>query len=225
MAKPDLVKEMNAYYARHAPYHDGCMGYTDNTSMEKLLAPIIKHIEPFIDGRDVLEIACGTGNWTQVLAERAGSVLATDINAPVIEIAQLKSYMNMRVRFEIADAYALGEVDGTFNAAFAADWWSHIPRSMITAFVEGLHNRLRPGANVVFIDMLPRPELELELYHRDDEGNLVRQRRLPDGSEFHVVKNFPTEKELKDIFNGIANNIEYYEDLPLKRWVLTYTLK
>ena len=34
-----------------------------------------------------LEIACGTGNWTQVLGKRAGNVLTTDINELMLDIA------------------------------------------------------------------------------------------------------------------------------------------
>ena len=219
-----LIEQMNAYYKKHAPWHDECMSYTGNAKMEKLLAPIIECCEEYITGKEVLEIACGTGNWTQVLAKRARSVLATDVNETVLEIARKKSFSNDKVAFQVADAYSLNAVDGIFNVAFAADWWSHIPKSAISIFLESLHGKLCPGARVIIIDMSFR-DIFAQDYYLDEEGNAIYKRRLPNGQEFEVVKNFPTPKELLDIFNGIVNDIEYREFDSLKRWLLTYTTK
>jgi len=219
-----LIEQMNAYYKLHAPLHDGCMNYTGNAKMEKLLAPIIGCCEEYVTDKNILEIACGTGNWTQVLAKRARSVLATDVNETVLEIARTKSYSSDKIEFQVADAYSLNTIDGTFNAAFAADWWSHIPKSAISVFLKSLHGKLCPGARVIIIDMSFR-DIFARDYYLDEEGNAIYKRRLSNRQEFEVVKNFPTEKELIDIFYGIANDIEYREFNSLKRWMLTYTTK
>ncbi len=223
MRDKELIRHMNAYYARCAPLHDDLMGYIDNERMEELLAPIIKRFERYLIDRDVLEIACGTGNWTQVLSKRACSVLATDINSSVLKIAKKKNYPRGKVTFKIADAYALRKLEGKFTTAFAADWWSHIPRSMIPAFVKGLHARLVKGAKAILVDMLPSESLDRMFSHYDEEGNLIHKRSLPDGKEFYVVKNFPTKKELREVFKGLVKDFDFYQHLPLKRWMLTYT--
>lgn len=225
MDKNNLIEQMNAYYQKRAPLHDKFMGYSTNVKMEELLAPIIRHFEEYMTGKDVLEIACGTGNWTQVLAKRARSVLATDIKKSVLEIARTKSYMGGKVIFKVADAYALETVNGKFNAAFAVDWWSHIPKSMISAFVKGLHRKLHTGARVIFIDMLPSESLDRMFSHYDKEGNLIHKRSLPDGQEFYVVKNFPAKIELMDVFDSIAEDIEFHEYSSLRRWMLSYRMK
>jgi len=225
MQKRSIIEQMNAFYEKQAPLHDKLMGYTDNARMEQLLAPLIKRFENCIAGQEVLEIACGTGNWTQVLAKRTRSVLATDISPAALDIARSKSYGNTEVTFRIADAYALENVPGTFTAAFAADWWSHIPKSNIVQFVEGVHRKLCTGAKVVFIDMMPSESLDRMFSHYDNEANLIHKRTLPDGQQFYVVKNFPTEEELRDVLDGLADDIEYYEHWSLRRWVLTYTFK
>jgi ubiquinone/menaquinone biosynthesis C-methylase UbiE len=223
MQAKELIQQMNTYYARRAPLHDNLMGYTDNARMEELLAPIIKRLERYLIDQEVLEIACGTGNWTQVLAKRARSVLATDINSSVLEIAKRKSYPKGKVTFKLADAYALQKIEVKFTTAFAADWWSHIPKSMIPSFIESLHTKLHKGARVIFIDMLPSESLDQMFSHYDKEGNLIHKRSLPEREEFYVVKNFPTEKELKEVFKGLVKDFEFYQYLPLKRWMLTYT--
>jgi len=225
MSVADLIKEMNEYYMENVHYHDECMSYTDNLAMEKLLGPIIERIEDFIIDKDVLEIACGTGNWTQVLSKRARSVVATDINEAYLKQAKKKPYQKDNAVFKVADAYTLDSIDGKFNLAFASDFWSHIPKSKIKEFIETLHSRLSPGSKVIMLDMLRKPELDKMFSHIDEEGNVIQKRTLPNGKEYKVVKNFPTEKELLNYLKGYAINVNYYEDRKLLRWVLIYAMK
>jgi len=191
--------------------------------MEVLLGPMIALFEEYVRDKDVLEIACGTGNWTQVLARRARSVTATDVNDSVLAIARGKPLTDKRVTFRVADAYTLDGVDGLFDVAFAADWWSHIPKAMILPFLEVLHRRLRDDARVVFLDMMPCDVFESEEVCYDDDGNRISTRTVPDGSQFRVVRNFPDEQELRSVLDQVARRIEYLEHLPLRRWLLTYT--
>jgi 2-polyprenyl-3-methyl-5-hydroxy-6-metoxy-1,4-benzoquinol methylase len=222
MVSDDLVDQMNEYYSRRAPWHDCYMGYKDNQSMETLLAPVIRWFERYVEGMDVLEIACGTGNWTQVLARRARSVTATDVNRSVLEVARQKRYASGSVKFELADAYKLDRLRGTYSAAFAADWWSHIPKRLIPVFLGALCGRLRPGSRVIIVDMLPARNLTYLGTHLDDDGNTIHSRKLPGGQEFEIVKNFPDEQELVSSVEDFGRDIEYRAHDPLRRWMLTF---
>jgi demethylmenaquinone methyltransferase/2-methoxy-6-polyprenyl-1,4-benzoquinol methylase len=222
--KPDeLVRRMNEYYAGRAPLHDAYMGYKDNTSMEELLGPIIRWFEAHVEGADVLEVACGTGNWTQVLARRARSVTATDVNRSVLDLAEGKSYASDRVSFKVADAYALEGLDRSFTAAFAADWWSHIPKSRIPVFLGAVCGKLLPGSRVIIVDMLPTRNLTYLGTHRDEEGNLIHPRKLSSGETYEVVKNFPTEQELAACVKGFGRDMVYLNHDGLRRWGLIFT--
>ena len=225
MSVEDLIKEMNEYYGDRVPFHDEYMSYTDNLSMEKLLGPIIQRVEKDIKGKDVLEIACGTGNWTQVLSKRARSVVATDIHEAYLVQAKRKPYQKDNVVFKVADAYALDGIDRKFNLAFASDFWSHMPKSKIKSFIKTLHSKLLPGSKVIMIDIMPRPELDRKFFsHMDEEGNVIQKRILPNGKVYHVVKNFPTKKELVDCLKDYCITVKHYEDTELLRWVLSYTV-
>lgn len=211
---------MNSYYSRRARFHDEYMNYTGNAAMEKLMAPLISIVGPHIENKEILEIACGTGNWTEVLTRRARTVLATDAFDEYLQIARTKEYPEGVVTFKKCDAYRLNEIQDQFSAAFSADWFSHIPRQLIPKFLRGLNERLLPGSPIIIIDMLSRPELEAEFSHLDIDGNRICRRTLPDGGAYLVVKNFPSEVELRTCLDGFATDFEFFEDSALKRWVL-----
>jgi hypothetical protein len=70
--------------------------------------------------------------------------------------------------------------------------------------------------------MMTRKEFEDENVYYDSDGNRVSLRTLPDGSEYEVVKNFPSKKDLFAILKGSGNDLSYLEFETLKRWMITY---
>jgi ubiquinone/menaquinone biosynthesis C-methylase UbiE len=54
----------------------------------------------------VLELACGTGRWTEILADVAGHVIAVDINEAMLEQARDRPGRG-KVTFVQADALDL----------------------------------------------------------------------------------------------------------------------
>lgn len=213
---------MIVYYDKHAPWHDECMSYTDSEQMEQLLRPVVETVIPHIAGRNVLEIACGTGNWTEILAKRANSVFAIDSSPAVLNIAAKKLARLKNVILKEADAYTLEGINGPFDVAFASDWWSHMPVLSIRPFLDNLYKRLGKESRVIFIDMMMREVFENETAYHDADGNRVSLRTLPDGGEFEVIKNFPSKNDLLTVLKGSAKDIHYLEFEPLKRWMLTY---
>jgi demethylmenaquinone methyltransferase/2-methoxy-6-polyprenyl-1,4-benzoquinol methylase len=174
-------------------------------------------------GHDVLEVACGTGYWTQVISESAGSILATDINETVLAIARGKTYSNSNVQFQIADARTLADVGRNFTAGFAGFWWSHIPLASLPTALAAFHAKLLPGSPVVFLDNKYVEGNSTPVTRRDSDGNTYQKRKLGDGGEFEVLKNFPDESELhRNVGKSAANvtliEFKYY-------WCLCYTLR
>lgn len=220
-----IVRETTAYYDRRAPWHDTYMSFTTLEAMESRLAPIVKVVATCVEGRDVLEIACGTGNWTLALSRRARSVTAIDSSPGSLEIAGTKLAETDNVTLLCADAYNLPESLGRFDAAFASDWVSHVPGSLLPAFMNGLHQHLEPVSRVIFVDMTSRPELEVDFAGLDIEGNRRSRRRLPDGTVFEILKNYPSPDELTRLVGASATDVAYLEFPELHRWLLRYRLK
>ncbi len=222
----DTTSEETArYYAARAPEYDLSAGYLTH-DRETLRVAKKRRLQQIFRGHDVIEIACGTGYWTAVLAETAKSVVGIDVNPEMISRAQSRCERFPHVKFRLADAYSLGPEAGTFTAAFAVWWWSHVPVSRVGAFLRSLHRRLIPGAPVLFSDQLeyvvPRVDGMASQRHEDAHGDTIERRVLADGREYDIVKNFPTEQELVSALSGFGSDIQYREWPGEKHWELTY---
>ena len=220
----ELIEEMNRYYEAHAPWHDACMDYETIEGMEELLKPVIETVARVIDGKNVIEVACGTGNWTQVLGKRAKFVTAIDISPTALSIAQQKLLDFGNVSLIQRSAYELHEIQGFFDVFFAADWWSHIPMGMFPLFLESVISKLKPGSKAVFLDMSFRQHFKQEHCSYDSDSNRISIRKLPNGSEFKVVKNFPNETELRRILAPFVKKVDYLEFDSLQRWMVTFEI-
>ncbi|MDE3000646.1 MAG: methyltransferase domain-containing protein [Gemmatimonadota bacterium] len=222
----DATSEETArYYAARAPEYDLSAGYLTH-DRETLRVAKKKRYQKLFRGHDVLEIACGTGYWTEVLAETAKSVVGIDVNPEMIDRAQSRCGHLPHVKFRLADAYNIGPEAGTYTAGFAVWWWSHIPRARVGEFLQSIHRRLIPGALVVFSDQLeyvvPRVDGMATQRHEDSNGDTIERRILSDGREYDIVKNFPTEQELVSALCGFGSDIQYREWPEELHWELTY---
>lgn len=211
---------MVEYYARRASEYERIYHKPERQADLQCLRAIMQHT--FADRR-VLEIACGTGYWTEIIAHTAASVLATDINEEVLAVARAKPIPAGKAVFRRDDVYALAPMPEKFDAGLAAFWWSHIPRARWRGFLESFHRHFAPGARLVFIDNVYVAGSSTPLARTDAEGNTYQTRRLDDGTAHDVLKNFPTPEELRRAVESLATDI-HIECLAYF-WVLSYVPK
>lgn len=171
-------------------------------------------------GQSVLEVACGTGYWTQGMAEAATSIIAVDNVAEVLEVARQKRIDESKVTFVKADAYDLAPLVGSFSMALVAFWWSHIPKEKIPQFLRSLHGPLTHNSLVVLVDNKYVPGSSTPITEWDSSGNTYQTRTLSDGSEYRILKNFPKETELRDSVESYAEDFDYKELDYF--WIATY---
>jgi len=187
------MDEQARYYARRAPEYER---FYDKPERQADLSILRGRIAGLFAGRRVLEIACGTGFWTAVIAPAAREVTALDINEEVLALAREKPLPPGRVEFVQADAYALPDLGRRHDGVFAGFWWSHVPLARLDAFLEGAVRAAAPGAMLAFLDGRYVEGSSTPIARRDADGNNWQHRRLEDGAEFDVVKNYPGESEL-----------------------------
>lgn len=178
-------------------------------------------VPAFAAGRRVLEVACGTGYWTRDLATRAASVTASDLSPEVLALARARQPAGDPVQFVRADAYALGEVAGAFDAAFVGFWVSHVLRRDLRRFLDGLHRRLSPGSLAMLIDSRYVEGSNWPVTRTDREGNTYQRRRLNDGTLHEVLKNFLTPAEVRDAIAAAGGSRPAVHELTYY-WYATY---
>jgi len=220
MGKTKNVINLEAYYTRRANEYEDIYKRPERQNNLRSLESILRSL--FRD-RHVLEIACGTGYWTQYIAKSASTIVATDISKEVLNLAKSKNYQSCSVTFQQTDAYSMEKVGDNFNAGFCGFWWSHIPLTRRTQFLEIFHSKLNPGALVVMIDNNYVEGSSTPVSRKDEEGNTYQVRKLKDGTRYEVLKNFPEESNLHNFFEKVGeniqiNNLTYY-------WLLKYNLK
>lgn len=218
----ETIAKVTAFYSNHAPYFHQ-VAYADGHSEWKH-ARLKEAYRAAFAGHAVLEIAAGSGYWTEAVASTAKHVLATDVHENLVAVIRQRLQALPNVGCQVADAYSLAGVAGSFTAAFAQYWWSHIPKRKLQGFLDTLHAKLQPGALVFFSDDL--------LYHiegmtrrTDDYGDIHERRPMRDGTHAETLKNFPTEQELIQLLEGVADDITYQEYEPEHIWTLSYRLR
>ena len=210
---------MRRYYARRAAYYERVYHKPerqhDLRAMEAWLAGAFA-------GRQVLEVACGTGWWTPHGARDAASWLATDLNSETLAVAQARP-MPASVSFATVDAYTLAGLDRQrFDAAFAGCWWSHVPLQTLAGWLQTLHELLEPGARVAFLDNSFVQTSSTPISRRDKAGNTNQNRTLDDGSVHEVLKNFPSAASATAMLGPRARQVQWLDHVHY--WVLSYEL-
>ncbi len=178
-------------------------------------------LQELLSGTSLLEIACGTGYWTERLAPVCKNIHATDINEAVLEIARSKEYGLTPVCFETVDFFD-SQLDGNYDAVFGGFILSHITYETLSAFFRRLEELVPSGGTIVLIDNLYVEGNSHPIVKTDEGGNTYQQRQLRDGSVHLVLKNFHAEEVLIDVLQGKANEIraielEYFRILHYKK--------
>ncbi|MFX1310416.1 MAG: class I SAM-dependent DNA methyltransferase [Promethearchaeota archaeon] len=215
----DVEKDIQQYYANRAKEYDLTYQRPERQDDLKKICSLLKKL---LHGHHVLEIACGTGYWTKIIASVAKSITATDINNEVLQIARNKLINSKKVAFIHDDSYSLKKIQGKFTAGFAFSWWSHILISKLKDFLNVLHSQLQPGALVIFIDNCHTEGSSIPISHMDRDGNTYQIRKLQDGREYEILKNFPTRETFEEILRKKVKDLEI--EFLTYFWIVTYNI-
>ncbi|MER7724676.1 class I SAM-dependent methyltransferase [Streptomyces sp. NPDC096323] len=177
-ASAERSEQQIAYYRARADEYD--TAYADRMGMPQL-SHVLDRLP--ISG-DVLELACGTGQWTHLLSGRSRSLTAVDAAPEMLAIAKSR-LEGSTTRFIEADIFSQIS-DRQYDTVFFAFWLSHVPPAYLEPFWKALRKALKPGGCVVFLDD-SRAKAEIE---QTIEGRAVPtvRRRLSDGSQHLTVK-------------------------------------
>lgn len=150
----------------------------------------------------VLELAAGTGWWTQELLKHTNRLTAVDAVAETLVINRERVGEN-RVQYVQADLFAW-QPEPIYDVVFFSFWLSHVPPERFASFWAMVRSALRPGGRVFFVDSL-RSETSTASNHQLPAPDEITQvRRLNDGQTFEIVKIFYDPTRLAATLSGLG---------------------
>jgi demethylmenaquinone methyltransferase/2-methoxy-6-polyprenyl-1,4-benzoquinol methylase len=185
----DLLGEQIAYYRARAGEYDATSPVDDSSR-----ATLLDALAAFGPRGRVLELACGTGKWTGVLADHAAQLTAVDASPEMLAIAS-ERLQEDRVRFIEANIFEW-EPDQRYDVIFFSAWLSHVPPQLFDRFWALVAASLDDAGRVFFIDELPSAAV-----HEQSIPDAVAPavaRPLTTGARYRAVKVFYEPDELRD---------------------------
>jgi SAM-dependent methyltransferase len=149
-ANYSLKEDIRDYWAERSKTFDLAFGHAvgRGAEFEAWRAAVSRHLgqKPL----DVLELACGTGEITGVLASLGHRVIGLDFCEPMLERARAKHRGDRRVRLRLGDAEHTLEPDGAFEAVVCRHlvWTLTDPAAALADW----HRVLRPGGHLLVFD-------------------------------------------------------------------------
>lgn len=197
----ELLAAQRAYYDLRAPDYANPRAPTDRRNRGLLGTEVVREtIAGFAPTGDVLELACGSGAFTRVLADHATSLTCVD-GSPQMLTLNREIVADPDITYIEADLFSWSP-PRRFDLVFFGFWLSHVPPSRFDQFWDLVDGCLRPGARACFVDEDERGAVNEASHHRGDMP--TAERTLSDGRSFTIVKVFWNPTELETRLVGIG---------------------
>jgi 2-polyprenyl-3-methyl-5-hydroxy-6-metoxy-1,4-benzoquinol methylase len=99
-------------------------------------------------GKNVLEIGCGTGMFTEMFAETGATITAVDISEELIDRAKQRGLSEERVRF-ICEPFESSCLDGDYDCVVGSSVLHHLE---LDPAIVSIHQALKPGGRMSFAE-------------------------------------------------------------------------
>lgn len=190
------LQEMKAYYQERAHEYDQWFyrqgrydqGPELNARWLSEADEVFAALDAFQLTGNTLELAPGTGIWTERLVHTAATVTAVDASSEMIEMNRAK-VASERVSYVQADLFSW-QAERIYDAVLFSFWLSHIPLERLDTFLHSVASMLRLGGKVFFVDGRREPSSTASNHQLPAQDSQVMKRLLNDGRTFEIVKNF-----------------------------------
>lgn len=198
-----LQQQIDYYRARAGEYDEWFLrqgrydhGVEANRQWFAEVAQVANALDAFAPTGDVLELACGTGLWTQHLVRHASRVTAVDAAPEVIALNGQRLGSDAPVDYVQADLFSW-RPSRQYDVVFFSFWLSHVPPELFGAFWDLVRSALAPQGRVFFLDSLYNEASTARDHQLEGDTGTSVTRRLNDGETFRIIKVFYRPSELE----------------------------
>lgn len=155
---------------------------------------------------NILELACGTGIWTQELLNIGKKITALDASQEVIEINRRKLGA-ANIEYRQVDLFSW-EPDAEYDLVFFSFWLSHVPPTLVDSFLAKVYKSVRVGGQVFILDSRFELTSTAKNHILENNGDIYITRKLNNEQEFKIVKIFYQPEELRDKLTQVGFDAE-----------------
>lgn len=209
VGEDELLEEQRAFYRARAPEYDEWWqrrgrydrGHELSEEWDRQVAQVEEALMSFGAEGDVLELAGGTGWWTQRLARSSERLTVVDSSPETLELNR-RRVGRSDVDYVVADLFSW-EPQRAYDVVFFSFWLSHVPRGLLAGFWSLLRDCLSPGGRIFFIDNRndPTPTVDIRDPYVVQYGPDLHLRRLYDGSQYRAVSVMYEPDELRSLLD------------------------
>lgn len=206
----DVIKSTRTYYDK---YSEQYVDFYENWLKRKHEFSDFEYTEGYetvarilintaASGEKVIDIGCGVGKWSALLAENGTEVISLD-NLPNMlrKVSQRCKQDRIKSRISpiLSDGFCLPFKDGTFDGATLNWVLAHIPVIKNIHFVCEIHRVMKRNGWLFISDS----------YWRGQEGGKEQiQTRETDGRKYEVYKYYYEPAELKQLLQRTFGEVE-----------------
>ncbi|HMR96505.1 MAG TPA: class I SAM-dependent methyltransferase [Microthrixaceae bacterium] len=215
----DLLSEQLLYYRHGAAQYDAAnrsllnADDADGRSRREGRAHATEALAVAKD-RSVLEIAGGTGVYTEMLAQIAGDLTVVDASPESLDInRQATAGAPVAVRYIESDIFDWTPTDHYEVVAFAF-WLSHVPTDAFERFWSLVDRCLTKDGTVVIIDAgepahAASQEDNVNFFSEDRVDESTSVRYLQDGTAYRIVRVLWNREQLADELARLGWTVEF----------------
>jgi ubiquinone/menaquinone biosynthesis C-methylase UbiE len=193
--------DLIAYYSARAREYENIY-HRDDPVRQAELAKLGTELDYAVTSKSVIELACGTGYWTERIDRVTTSVLAVDASTEMLEMAGTKK-LSQNVEFLQKDVLKIGYLNRHFDAAVANFWISHVPLDLLPDHIQDIANLLRAEGVLFIADNVYQPGVGGEFTGSEGELDTYKVRTNSDGSTWKVLKNYHTRSQLEALLTPL----------------------
>lgn len=197
--KNDIIQYQIAYYRARAGEYDEWFyrkgrydrGADLNQRWFDEVATVMKALHSLPRPEHILELAAGTGIWTQELAKIGAQVTAIDASAEVIAInrGKVQKLQKAQVEYQQCDLFAW-EPEREYDLVFFSFWLSHVPPDKLDDFLDKVRRATKTGGRLFALDSLPDDTSSAKNHAPYETDGIYHTRKLNDGQAFKIIKIF-----------------------------------
>lgn len=209
----DRLRRQIEYYSARAPEYDDWfyrrdrydLGEAHTDQWQREVQQIRDQLQSGGNPGRILELAPGTGIWTQELLNIGDRVTALDASPAMIAINRAK-LQSGRVEYRLTDLFAWRPTQA-FDMVFFGFWLSHVPAAKLDGFLAAVHAALKPGGRLFFVDS-QQVDSAGAATETENLGADVQKRVLKDGRRFDIVKIYYEPAKLSRVLRRQGFDIE-----------------